>query len=173
MSDNKPPVYDKRFISQIIDSSLTTDYELQRICDILGIDVFPIGFKDVVIDNFRNYLMQNGLDDSVNYSMILNLQDYGEGNGTHWVALFCPKGADYNLYFDSFGQPPPSNIEDISEDMGRKLYYQTNQIQKLQSGGCGQYCVLFLYYMNFYKPKLDRLKVAQLFTDKFTNYSKK
>lgn len=39
-------------------------------------------------------------------SMIINLQDYLDGNGTHWVAIYnSPKFSDIE-YFDSFGITP-------------------------------------------------------------------
>ena len=42
-------------------------------------------------------------------SYIINLQDYEDGNGTHWVAfkIFDNKKC---CYFDSFGFPMPKEI---------------------------------------------------------------
>jgi len=70
-------------------------------------------------------------------SIIVNL-DGAIGSGTHWVGLY--RGAGYCYYFDSFGLPPPEEIVALCD----KLFYSSNQIQKLDSIMCGYYAVVFL-----------------------------
>lgn len=56
----------------------------------------------------------------------------------HWVALKVGKSKSY--YFDSFGQPPPREIE-----LGVKnLHHNRTQIQALNQTHCGIYAIYFL-----------------------------
>ena len=62
----------------------------------------------------------------------------------HWVAVY----GDY--YFDSFGVAPTTEI--------KNKIYSDFDVQSIRSGHCGEYCILWLYYMkkdgkpdNFYK----------------------
>jgi hypothetical protein len=136
--------------SQIINSSLTTDEDLQRLCNILDISLFGIGFKDIISGQIIEAFHEYGLPD-VDTCIIINLQDAGEGSGTHWTALYIPKEPyGLNFYFDSFGMPAPNDIVAICDIMGRDYSYSDKPIQKLNSGGCGQFVILFLYYMNSY-----------------------
>lgn len=73
---------------------------------------------------------------------IINLQDSGEGSGTHWVSLSISRKG-YASYFDSFGQPPP---KDVLRFLNRKVEYSTTQLQGLNQGICGWYCVAFLWF---------------------------
>jgi hypothetical protein len=57
--------------------------------------------------------------------------------GSHWIALYK------NKFFDSFGLPP----SDIVLKNGFKGDWKGVQIQSMQTGGCGQYCLLWLYYV--------------------------
>lgn len=68
---------------------------------------------------------------------ILNIGDY---EGTHWVAISVQ--GDKKMYFDSFGLTPDSDIPNWSE-----LEWKPFQIQPIDQGFCGQYCVCFLWYM--------------------------
>jgi hypothetical protein len=64
--------------------------------------------------------------------------------GTHWVALAVLN--DNTLaYSDSFGMPPPQSVIEFCKDRKIKnLYYNTIQIQHINSGGCGSYSLWFL-----------------------------
>ncbi len=78
-----------------------------------------------------------GIDWGYNFNkripmMILNL---GKFQGTHWVAV----DNKHKRYFDSFGLPPPEYIPKDYE-------YTTLQIQDINTGRCGQYVSLWLYY---------------------------
>jgi len=101
-----------------------------------------------------------------NANYILNL-----GNNSHWVALMTTENSVY--YCDSFGCPPPTKIIELiqnlvvrySRDFG--YHYNKNTIQNLQSGYCGEYAWLFLYFMNRgNKPLKSRfLSYQKLFKD--------
>lgn len=65
---------------------------------------------------------------------ILNI---GDMIGTHWVAT------DGEHYFDPFGLAPDSDIPGYE-----KLEWVPIQIQSMKTGYCGQYCVLWLWYLS-------------------------
>lgn len=106
----------------------TSIEDLYRLCDKLDI-------KNVMIcrtDQLKNYLKNKKIQ---NY--ILNLDNHG--SGSHWVA-YSPK---YKLYFDSYAQPPPSQIP-----KGTKLASNKKELQTLEATDCGGLCCLWLYYIN-------------------------
>jgi len=59
------------------------------------------------------------------------------GDGTHCVAWF--KRGDKKWYFDSFGFPPPTELNDYLGD----VFYPTEQIQPRQEVFCGHLCLFF------------------------------
>lgn len=65
--------------------------------------------KKHMISNFRGTYSKDMLPSSIHdsESMIINLQDYFKGGGTHWVAIYNDKNGDTVEYFDSFGLKPP------------------------------------------------------------------
>lgn len=69
--------------------------------------------------------------------VILNLGNPLQMGGSHWIGLWR------NKFFDSFGLPP----SDIILKNGFKGSYNKVQIQDIRTGGCGQYCLLWLYYV--------------------------
>lgn len=73
---------------------------------------------------------------------IINLQSSeDEGYGTHWVAVAVDKDGHIH-YFDSFGAPPPMEVEELA--ITRPFSHSTQLIQNPRSGYCGLYCILFL-----------------------------
>ena len=63
------------------------------------------------------------------------------GDGTHWVAWF--KRGDKKWYFDSFGLPPPTELNNY---LGH-VFYPTEQIQPRQAVICGHICLFVLKEM--------------------------
>ena len=96
---------------------------------------------------------------------IINLQDSDDGNGTHWVVLYKIND-NVSFYYDSFGFPPPDNIEKI---LNKKYKYNTKQIQNINSTSCGFYCIAFIIFM---KTKQDKLKAFDTFCAIFSNNTK-
>jgi len=70
----------------------------------------------------------------------MNLDDTS-GDGTHWVAWF--KHVNKKGYFDSFGLPPPTELNDYLGD----VFYPTEQIQPRQEVFCGHLCLFVLKEM--------------------------
>ena len=62
--------------------------------------------------------------------------------GSHWVAYYN------NEYFDSFGLPPPQEIENYLKTSGKDIYYNSSQLQKANSVLCGDYCIHFIKKRN-------------------------
>lgn len=84
-------------------------------------------------------------------SYIINLQDYEDGNGTHWV---CCKIFDNRkcCYFDPFGAPMPIDVNKFL--MPFKPIAQSNRhIQDLKSDKCGYFCLAFIKYFNDFNYK--------------------
>jgi len=71
----------------------------------------------------------------------MNLDDTS-GDGTHCVAWF--KRGDKMWYFDSFGLPPPTELNDYLDG---DVFYPTEQIQPRQAFICGHLCLFVLKEM--------------------------
>lgn len=142
-------------LKKVIDSAISTNYDLDSLAERLGIDLTGILFKDQLFDSFKRNveLLYNGRKEYLAY--IINMEDAGD-EGSHWVAIFLPKKERKLIYFDSFGLPPPMAVYHCmrflnrSKSSGSKSYrliMNAKKIQKISSGGCGQYCIMFIYYM--------------------------
>lgn len=105
------------FVSQIIKKPMTTKSDLEFLAKKLNLDVKINWLKDV--------------DPNDKSAQIINL-----GNptisGTHWVAMYD------DMYFDPLGIVPPEKLD--------HLEWIPLQIQNQNFGGCGNYCILWLYY---------------------------
>lgn len=119
-----------RPINQIINSSITSTNDLLKLADELGVKINQIDFKKY-------------LNKKVNYS-ILNMGDPQIG-GTHWIGV---SNKD-KLYFDPLGLPKPIVIP-------RDYKYKDVAIQNPRFGRCGQYVLLWFYY-------LQRGKISEFF----------
>ena len=113
--------------------SITSNIYLERKCEKFHIPVEIMDINDLSI-----------LQPNMCY--IINL-----GNNSHWTALYIHDKAI--IYHDSFGVVPPLKIikliQEYANEHGKINYhYNTKTIQNLESGYCGLYCFLFLYFMN-------------------------
>lgn len=119
-----------------MNNSFTNTSDLKRLMAKLDVPLTKICFKD-----------QIGRLRVGNY--IINMASSG-GGGTHWVALHCcmDEGRRETFYFDSFGAPPPLEVSRaVRVWAGHRLSYSRRQIQNIRGGHCGQYCCLFLWFM--------------------------
>jgi len=75
-----------------------------------------------------------------NKCYIINLVNSNETRMGHWVALsdLNPK---YCIYFDSYGMPPPIDVEQWMKKTRKICVYSTLRIQKINSILCGYYCI--------------------------------
>jgi len=101
------------------------------------------GVKKLKIRNFRGVFLRDKLPKKAckNESAIMNL-DNTSGNGTHWVVWF--KRGNDKFYFDSFGFPPPTELNNYLND---DVFYPTGQIQPRQEVFCGHLCLFVLKEM--------------------------
>ena len=65
--------------------------------------------------------------------------DKSDGPGTHWVAWY--KNGKNKIYFNSYGVQPP--IE-VIWNLGKPIYYNTDQIQPTGEVFCGHLCLYVL-----------------------------
>ena len=92
--------------------------------------------------------------------------DGSEADGSHWVSLYLkkyPNGKVAPVYFDSFGSPPPTEVETF---VGMKVPYNTKDIQSIVENFCGFAALAFLYYISVYE---ERTKDVYVDCEDFTN----
>ena len=90
--------------------------------------------KKIGLKNFRGVFLIDTLPKKPkrNECAITNLDDT---SGDVWVTWF--KRGDKKWYFDSFGLPPPTELNDYLGD----VFYPTEQIQPRQKVFCGHLCL--------------------------------
>lgn len=124
----------------------------------LGLNLRAIGYKNL-IDRIKNG------------GTIINLSDYGYSNGTHWTAIWR-SGKNY-FYFDSYGFRAPTDIEKLIIEQGASHYYfNSAHIQPINDGGCGNYVIQFLEWMQK-RTDLDLKKRFSSFISLFQKDLKK
>jgi len=96
--------------------------------------------KKLNIKNFRGVFLRDTLPQKprANECGILNLDD-SSGPGQHWVA-FSKKGKE-QLYFDSYGLPPPTELLEYLKD---PVLYNSERIQPDNEVFCGHLCLYVL-----------------------------
>ena len=102
--------------------------------------------KRYKITNFRGCYSKDILPSSPNKneSLIVNLEDYLDGSGTHWTAIYnAPNSRDIE-YFDSFGILPPDDVKRYMRKANKGILYNSSTIQDISSIMCGYYCVYFI-----------------------------
>lgn len=81
------------------------------------------------------------------YALIVNTDNHDKP-GLHWVAVYLNNYGEA-IYFDSYGVPPLVNSHHQRIRKNAKKYsWNTKRLQSFNSTVCGQYCVMFLYYMS-------------------------
>jgi hypothetical protein len=145
-----------------------TDTQIKDLAKRMRVPLCFIGFKDELKGQKLKY----------NKSYIINMENEfdedGERNqGSHYTCFQVnkyPNDKKEGLYFDSFGMPPPTIVEEFC---GMKLPYATKDIQSLMNSACGWYCLAFLHYINSAESRSgDLYHDAGEFTDIFDDLSK-
>jgi hypothetical protein len=136
-----------------MNKSMTTDEDLWKLATKFNISMRDICFKDKLNDSPPS---PGGY--------IINLAD-SSGFGTHWTALYLESPSQC-AYFDSFGIACSLAVEEFCRRYGsHKILMSQVQIQNINSGFCGEYCIDFLAFMsrNQHMPmeKRYRLFVSQ------------
>jgi hypothetical protein len=122
--------------------------------------------KKYNIKNFIGVYSKDRLPDKKREGWyIINMENYDDGQGTHWV---CAKYDKVNsIYIDSFGFPPPLVVEEYFDDP----IYNTQQVQHLKSLRCGHFCLYFIKKFN-QKFTLDEILSKFSKTDLMSNDDK-
>ena len=123
--------------------ALSTNVELIDAARRNCIPLIAVAFKDQLPSHIRKY-----------GGYIINLQNKGEGNGTHWTALFVQN--KQVIYFDSFGFAPPELVKMFARQIDPSVVYNKKQIQNVESGVCGYYVLYFLYFMSHTKGTIHQ-----------------
>jgi hypothetical protein len=76
-----------------------------------------------------------------NESAVINL-DSSTGIGTHWVC-YIKIGAQIQ-YYDSFGVPPPIEVQTYFKGINNVICFNYEQDQKIDQVICGHLCLKFL-----------------------------
>ena len=97
------------------------------------------------IKNFRGVFAKDTMPDEQykNEVGIVNLDDI-IGPGTHWVEYRIINGKEKDEYFDSFGLPPPIQIEEYLEK-NHKMKILPDELQHRDSIMYGLCCLYFLF----------------------------
>jgi len=140
-----------------------TDTQLEDLAERMNVPLIFVGFKDELKTRKLRY----------NKSYIINMENEfdedGERNtGSHYTCFQVnkyPNGQIAGIYFDSFGQPPPQEVEDFTKI---KLPYNTKDIQSLMNSACGWYCLALLHFINASPYRQGHLyHDCEAFTDMF------
>jgi hypothetical protein len=126
---------------------LLTSYDIEELCQRYDIKMNGIYCRDEIPPHVHEGWY------------ILNM-DKVSGEGTHWC---CWRIGDNNMYFDSFGFPPPKELE-----TKLKTYtYNAKKIQNLNSDSCGWFCLMCIKYCE------DRGNSARAFNQYLSLFSDK
>lgn len=107
---------------------------------------FDIGelLKDV--GTFGGVFSKDMLPETLNSneSVVINIQDYLDGRGTHWVCVVNQPDSKDVEYFDSFGVQPSDVVVDFMKTAEKGVVYNVSQIQHVNSIMCGYYVCYFI-----------------------------
>jgi hypothetical protein len=117
----------------MINKSITTNLDLLNLAKKFNIDLDAVIYKDKLLE----------YDPNKNASYILTLRDSTDNETGHWVALYIHNNKA--IYFDSFGVIYPNVVREFCKN--KELEYNSKELQNINSGFCGQYCLMFLNYL--------------------------
>ena len=99
--------------------------------------------KKLKIKKFRGVFSKDMLPAQMkgNESVIINIQDYLDGGGTHWVCVYNNPDNPDCIYFDSFGMRPSDVVIKYMKTAGKGIVYNSGHIQNMNSIMCGYWCI--------------------------------
>ncbi len=101
--------------------------------------------KKVRLHNFKGVFMRDELPAVLKEGCYIINLDHSSRAGTHWVALRVEAG--HSLYCDSYGLPPPEEVQKAVQQRQYPIIYSVRQIQALNSVMCGYICLYFLHQL--------------------------
>jgi hypothetical protein len=114
---------------------MISNFEIEDICRDLKLDCEGVYSKD----RLPKYRTNGGY--------YVNLQDFNDGNGTHFTFFFIEPKAN-PIYFDSFGMPPPIEVDEFLGS-SKEIMYNNRDIQDLKSQKCGWFCIALHYFLTY------------------------
>lgn len=149
-------------------TSESSDIQLKELANRLCLRLEPIVFKD----ELRNLPKPT---EKRNYNYIIHLR-----SPAHWTSLMIDNRNHRAYYFNSFANyfgDIPQEVLDFVKRAGCKLYFTDSPIQDANRGYCGQYCVLWLSFINRPSNDLkdfnDYLNLFKDMTTEILKYKKK
>jgi hypothetical protein len=134
---------------------MLTDTQLEDLSKRMNIPLEMVCFKDELPNKIaynKSYIIN--LDNSVD-------EEGNENEGTHWTCLQVNKYPDGKIepfFFDPYGAPPSENIKKfVLDNTGKKLPYNTKDLQSLMNNACGYYCLALLHYINAWEHRTKDL----------------
>jgi len=125
---------------------MLTDIQLKDLSKRMGIPLEKVCFKDELpkkIAYNRSYIIN--LDNSID-------EEGNDNEGTHWTCLQVNKYPDGKIepfFFDPYGAHPSESVKKfVLDNTGKKLPYNTKDIQSLMNNACGYFCLAILHYIN-------------------------
>ncbi len=138
---------------------MISNFDLETIAEDEGLDLIGVFSKDLLPK------------EKVAGSYIVNLQDYDDGNGTHWVAFKLFTNGKC-CYFDSFGMPMPQDVNKWTMKF-KPVATSNRHIQDIKSQLCGYFCLAFIeYFMDIDPKKEDVFEKFDDFLNCFSNNTK-
>jgi hypothetical protein len=134
---------------------MLTDIQIEDLSKRMNIPLEMVCFKDELPNKL-----------SYNKSYIINLENAldeegNENQGSHWTALQVnkyPNGTIEPFFFDPYGAPPSESIKKfVLDNTGKKLPYNTKDIQSLMNNACGYYCLALLHYINTWEHRTKEM----------------
>jgi hypothetical protein len=125
---------------------MLSNFDLEQLAKKYDVKLNAVSSKDTI-----PHPLENGW-------YIINLQNLGEGSGTHWVSLLYDKNE--SVYFDSFGVIYPLDVAcSVKHTLKPETYippqelknairiYNQKQIQHLTNdNNCGLYCISLMCF---------------------------
>jgi len=147
-----------------------TNLQIIELANRMGTPLERVCFKNQLCDEKLVY----------NKGYIINMQDDKSpdgrlNQGSHYVALYvrkCINGEIQPIYFDSFGEAPPTNVIEFIKSPHNFLPYSKKDVQSICGEMCGWYCMAFLYFLSSkdFKHRTNCLYTdAENFTDLFND----
>lgn len=144
------------------------DLQITDLANKMNIPLEYVGFKDGLMSEKLKY----------NKFYIINMEDEFDekgypNDGSHWCCFQVnkyPSGVIEPVYFDPYGQPAPTDVENFLSL--KKVPYNTKDIQSIVNNACGWYCLAFGHYINAFPNRTrDLYSDTQHFLDLFDDLS--
>lgn len=148
-----------------MDFKTTTGYDLRFMAARNGLRINGIYCKDELkgLKPRKGFYVFN-LDSA-------SLADDAGDVGTHWTCAVIGKGLNAVVYFDSFGAPPPLEVEDFLRQNRDSYDYNNWVCQDIDSEACGHFVIAYGKAMaqSGATSKRDMLRATDAFISLFPN----